>query len=231
MGVVVCSRTSGTRFSAACSGPAWHPTQILCSPRRIQSQPCSCRKTAPFASSSTNRIARSAGAFTKNDPSASTGAAPIATACPSASWVSSRTVQARPSARHREKCAHPGPANSHNPSHVEPKDGASAARAQPRLRARSGFLQGGSAESASPLRLVSRASGQISHSLNRAYSPATRPKRSPQSHLHNSPRGAATRSSCASGEVNRASDAPCVNTTSPDFSCLPPHRAPATFTG
>ena len=49
------------------------------------------RTTDPNASSSANRIARSAGVRTKKEPSRSTGAVPITTAWPSASIVSSRT--------------------------------------------------------------------------------------------------------------------------------------------
>ena len=58
-----------------------------------------------------------------------------------------------------------------------------------------------------------------------AHSPAMRPKPSPQSRPHIPRAAQVTRSSCASGEVNRASESPCVNTTSPEANCFPPHRA------
>jgi hypothetical protein len=38
-GVVDFSRIMGTAFSGEVSGPAWHPTQARCSPRRIQKNP------------------------------------------------------------------------------------------------------------------------------------------------------------------------------------------------
>ena len=75
-GAVDFSRIRGTAFSGAVSGPAWHPTQARCSPRRIQNQPA-CRFTVlPEPSRSSICSGCSVGTWTKNDPSRSTGAVP-----------------------------------------------------------------------------------------------------------------------------------------------------------
>ena len=216
------SSTSGTRFSDARSGPAWQPTQIRCSPRRAQNHPCSCRNTAPCASSSANRIGRSAGVSTKKDPSASTGAVPSSKACPVRVQLlhphrSRRGLQSRL----RAKAAHPAPADSRNPSRAMRWDDVSAARGQTRTGLRPDLRRGAPAPFAAPPLPASKSRCVARFRIRpRAHQPFAR------FGLRNRARILCRAARHALLVRQRRSesrqDAPCVNTTSPDAICLRP---------
>ena len=185
-------------------GVAPHANPLLAAPD--PEPPMLLPQHAPFASSSTNRIARSAGAFTKNDPSCSTGAVPIATACPAASCVSSRTVAGAPlSAPSREM-----PRIQRQQVRVIPVMQPRRMPLRPVMRATTTGSTMISPARASTV--CSRRGARLPH-LQRKFAVAD--SRALTSHAPEavsaiapaySPRGAAIRSSCASGEVNRASD-------------------------
>ena len=176
---------------------------------------------ALFVEQSRKRMGLSAGTLTKNDPSLSTGAVPSTTAWPDASCVSSRTgagvvfkiAVARLARIERQQVG------------VVPIVQRRGMMLGPVARSKQNRFDEILAGSASAGSVASRgfdagAASTISarsarRGCRRARSRAMRRKASQQLRPHSRRAERRLRASCASGEVKRASDAPCVKTTSP----------------
>ena len=127
--------TAGTLFSEARSGPVWQPTQMRCSPRRIQNQPCSWRNGCALLIEEDEANRLIGGRLDEKGSVALHGRrahCDRVAGCVHASPAA--PARARSSIRLRAKGAHRAPADWHSSSRAARRDaalGGRAARAAP----------------------------------------------------------------------------------------------------